>query len=174
MKKRKTVVNKLRELDVIVFDEASMISSNAAMPRLQTVRSVVETFIHFIHRVLQRIRNSSAPFGGVVTRFVGDFFQLPPADGCPKYLFEATCLRECQVVQLNIVHRQSGHMQFQRLLHSVANARTISQCEQALTQLQTLSARLPDPAAITLYCTRFPVRIRDSTFQCHATIKVPC
>lgn len=60
---KEKVVKRVRRAKVLIIDEISMLSA-------QTLDSV--------DVVLQMLRNSKEPFGGLQVIFVGDFFQLPP------------------------------------------------------------------------------------------------
>ena len=61
--KNRRVTDRIKKARVLVVDEVSMLSG-------QTLSAVGQ--------VCQHVRKSSAPFGGLQTVLVGDFFQLPP------------------------------------------------------------------------------------------------
>lgn len=56
-------VEEICDTKTLIVDEVSMLDAN---------------FIDNLDYILKRIRNDSAPFGGLQIVFVGDFFQLPP------------------------------------------------------------------------------------------------
>ncbi|KLU92863.1 hypothetical protein MAPG_11822 [Magnaporthiopsis poae ATCC 64411] len=62
-RKQKLVKQRLRETDVLVIDEISMLDSN---------------FFYRMSEVMKSVRRSSEPFGGVQLVVSGDFLQLPP------------------------------------------------------------------------------------------------
>ncbi len=61
--KSRRVTDRIKKTRVLIIDEVSMLSR-------QTLSAVSQ--------VCQYVRKSSAPFGGLQTVLVGDFFQLPP------------------------------------------------------------------------------------------------
>lgn len=72
---KENVVLRLKYLHYLIIDEVSMVS-----------------YITFdmINKILQKVRNTDKPFGGVKLIIVGDFFQLPPIirdNPNPKKLF---------------------------------------------------------------------------------------
>lgn len=62
-KLRKSKIEMLRELDLLIIDEVSMLRAD---------------MLDAIDYMLRRYRNNQAPFGGVQILFIGDLFQLPP------------------------------------------------------------------------------------------------
>ena len=64
--KFKPIVTKLKELDILLIDEISMLDS--------------ELFAK-VSKLLSLLRRNEVPFGGVQMIFVGDFCQLPPING---------------------------------------------------------------------------------------------
>ena len=63
LKLRKSKIEMLRELELLVIDEVSMLRAD---------------MLDAIDHVLRRYRNNQQPFGGVQMLFIGDLFQLPP------------------------------------------------------------------------------------------------
>lgn len=59
----KPLAERLRELETLIIDEVSMVSP---------------TLFRVVSEILSAVRNSPRPFGGVILRIFGDFFQLPP------------------------------------------------------------------------------------------------
>ncbi|WP_255412486.1 helix-turn-helix domain-containing protein [Dysgonomonas sp. Marseille-P4361] len=62
-KLRKSKIEMLRELDLLIIDEVSMLRAD---------------LLDAIDYMLKRYRNNQRPFGGVQMLFIGDMFQLPP------------------------------------------------------------------------------------------------
>jgi len=61
--RNRRVTDRIKKARVLIIDEVSMLSG-------QTLTAVSQ--------VCQYVRKANAPFGGIQTVFVGDFFQLPP------------------------------------------------------------------------------------------------
>lgn len=59
----KSKINLLRQLELLVIDEVSMLRAD---------------MLDAIDTILRRFRNSPLPFGGVQMLFIGDLYQLPP------------------------------------------------------------------------------------------------
>ena len=109
----------LRNLELLVIDEVSMVRSDL----LDTIDAVLR---HIKHRPNQ-------PFGGVQVLFIGDLFQLSPVarehewrllqpyyEGA--YFFQAQVFRELQPVYIELDHvfRQTNH-RFVEVLNQVRN-----------------------------------------------------
>lgn len=60
---RKSKIEMLRELELLIIDEVSMLRAD---------------MLDAIDYILRRYRNNQQPFGGVQMLFIGDLFQLPP------------------------------------------------------------------------------------------------
>jgi len=65
VRKNRAAVDRIRNSNVIVIDEISMLGV---------------TYLDRMNEVFQMIRGSSAPLGGVQVIFTGDFLQLPPVN----------------------------------------------------------------------------------------------
>lgn len=65
MHEREPLVRRVRSARVLIVDEVSMLDANLLV---------------LVDRALRSLRGSDAPFGGLQTVFVGDFFQLPPVN----------------------------------------------------------------------------------------------
>lgn len=63
LKLQKSKIELLRELDLLIIDEVSMLRADT---------------LDAIDYILKRYRNNQAQFGGVQMLFIGDLFQLPP------------------------------------------------------------------------------------------------
>lgn len=68
LEQKERLVKRMRNTQVLIIDEISMLSS-------ETLASV--------EKVVRKLRYSEEPFGGIQVILVGDFFQLPPIDRKP-------------------------------------------------------------------------------------------
>lgn len=107
----------LKEIDTIVIDEVSMVSSD---------------LMDSIDRTLREIRNDSDPFGGIQIVMFGDPYQLPPVvskEDRPYYreaklrsewFFDANVWRDAPlaVYSLETIHRQNDP-EFKEILNAV-------------------------------------------------------
>lgn len=95
----------LRNLEVLIIDEVSMVRSDQ---------------VDLMHQILQKVRKNHQPFGGVQVVFLGDLFQLPPVvtSGVLKYyeqvyqspyFFQAAVLCENPLLKIEFteIFRQS-------------------------------------------------------------------
>ena len=102
--KFKSKLNKIKELDVLIIDEISMID---------------DTTFETISSILQKIRSDTRPFGGVQTLFVGDFCQLSPVKGKYCFLSEVWNQLELTNVHLTDLIRQKDDTDFQEILQEI-------------------------------------------------------
>jgi len=106
----------MRELDLLVIDEVSMLRVDQ---------------LDAIDHVLRRERNNNAPFGGVQLLMLGDLFQLPPFankteyeafDGCYDTLFffgsKALQMASFITIELEHIYRQDDK-EFKDLLNQI-------------------------------------------------------
>lgn len=63
LSKRKSLKERIEDTSVLIIDEISMLHAKQ---------------LNAVNQVLQHIRNSDKPFGGMQVVLAGDFFQLPP------------------------------------------------------------------------------------------------
>jgi ATP-dependent exoDNAse (exonuclease V) alpha subunit len=135
-----------QQLDTIVIDEISMVRAD---------------IIDNIDIYLQRIRNSSEPFGGVRMIFFGDLFQLPPIVASPTereyfktryespYFFSADVVNfsvQLEIISLNKVYRQDEKL-FIRLLDNIRTRHF------DMDDLETINERTTDPDPELNYIT---------------------
>ena len=125
MQLRQAKLRLLRNMELLVIDEVSMVRADL----LDTIDAVLR---HVRHR-------HSLPFGGVQVLFIGDLYQLSPVareqewqmlreyyDG--PYFFQARVFREIQPVYIELDHVYRQHdMQFIDLLNEVRNNRLTPQ-----------------------------------------------
>jgi ATP-dependent DNA helicase PIF1 len=103
--KSRSLVKSLKELDVILIDEVSMLTP--------------EKFLQ-CDALLKSARANQHPFGGVQVILIGDFFQLPPISNSNSltFIFELDLFYALldEIVELEEVHRQKDS-DFVNLLH---------------------------------------------------------
>lgn len=99
-----TVRERIQDLEILLVDEVSMMSSE--------LFEKVEEF-------LRLVRKSKKPFGGVQIIFVGDPFQLCPVSG--NYFFDCELWKNSNFIVevLSINMRQQGDLKFKELLDRV-------------------------------------------------------
>ncbi len=108
----------LRELDLLIIDEVSMLRADT---------------LDCMDTVLKSIRRSQAPFGGLQLLFIGDLLQLPPVvkdDEKPlidryypsSYFFESHALKNSPpiYIELERIYRQSDQ-EFIDILNNLRN-----------------------------------------------------
>ena len=150
-------VKMIRELELIIIDEISMVRAD---------------IIDFIDKVLRIYsRNMSQPFGGKQLMMVGDVYQLEPVVRDEdrqilqpfypsSFFFDAHVFREKQVVSIELrkVYRQSDPV----FIGILDNIRTSQATDRDLSLLnarvntapQHLSPNTQEPLSITLSTTR--------------------
>lgn len=113
---------KIEKLQILAIDEISMLSAK---------------FLNTLNEVLQIVKESSAPFGGVTVIFFGDFLQLPPV--IKKEEEDSTCLNcyawreaEIETIVLNCNHRQKEDLEFFNLLQSIRMGHNLDKAYEAL------------------------------------------
>ena len=115
-----------REVDVLVIDEISMLSSS---------------FLDKLSFVASRARNDRRPFGGVQLVVCGDFYQLPPVDlSKDGFAFESKCWSEvirCSVL-LTQVFRQRGDATLMNILDEARIGELSIESAEALRRHATL------------------------------------
>ena len=126
---RRKLVHTWRRMDVLVIDEVSMIDPD---------------FFIKVDLVVQGLRESTEPFGGLQLLLIGDFFQLPPvhprtrSPALPKFVFETEVwdrvVDEC--IELTLIHRQDDASEFARILKKIRTA------DMDLDDIETLTGRV--------------------------------
>ena len=96
------VCERIRVLEVLLIDEVSMLN---------------DELLEKVYEILQIVRRTDKPFGGVQMIFVGDPFQLAPVEG--KYCFESKLWKNIKVHTLSQNMRQAGDQAFKDLLDRV-------------------------------------------------------
>lgn len=180
MQLRQAKLRLLRNMELLVIDEVSMVRADL----LDTIDAVLR---HVRHR-------RSLPFGGVQVLFIGDLYQLSPVareqewqmlreyyDG--PYFFQARVFQEIQPVYIELDHVYRQHdMQFIDLLNEVRNNRLSPQSLKMLNSRYQpdWQPREGEPFHITLSTHNHKVealnavefdRLNAPVEEYHATIK---
>jgi ATP-dependent DNA helicase PIF1 len=134
-----------RRAQVLVIDEVSMLDG------------LLFEALDAIGRTVRGNRHE--PFGGLQLLLCGDFFQLPPISlrWGGGFAFEAPAWRKAhiQTIELKTVVRQSGDLEFVRILGQVRLGACPSFVTQALAACHLSKKPLPTDGIIPtkLYCT---------------------
>ncbi len=99
------VANRIRNADVLVIDEVSMLH--------------VATF-EAVNAVCKRVRGNTTPFGGMQVVLCGDFFQLPPVsrDSHADFIYGCTAWND---LGLNVLYLSEQFRQSDDVLLSILN-----------------------------------------------------
>lgn len=149
-KLRKSKIEMLRELDLLIIDEVSMLRAD---------------MLDAIDYMLRRYRNNQEPFGGVQILFIGDMFQLPPVVQTAEweqlkhyypspFFFHAQVLDNYPLlyIELKKIYRQQDQ-RFIDILNRVRNNCTTSQDLQILNQKYNPAFRPAKGHSYVTLCT---------------------
>lgn len=149
-KLRKSKIEMLRELDLLIIDEVSMLRAD---------------MLDAIDYLLRRYRNIPLPFGGVQMLFIGDMFQLPPVVQTAEweqlkhyypspFFFHAQALEDYPLlyIELKKIYRQQ-YQQFIDILNRVRNNCTTQQDLQVLNRQYNPSFRPSKENSYITLCT---------------------
>jgi hypothetical protein len=149
-KLRKSKIEMLRELDLLIIDEVSMLRAD---------------MLDAIDYLLRRYRNIPLPFGGVQMLFIGDMFQLPPVVQTAEweqlkhyypspFFFHAQALNDYPLlyIELKKIYRQQDQ-QFIDILNRVRNNCTTQQDLQVLNRQYNPSFRPSKENSYITLCT---------------------
>lgn len=102
--KKPYIVSKLKNLDILIIDEISMINSE---------------LLDKISEFLCIIRGSDKPFGGIQIILSGDYCQLPPVSG--KYSFHADIWKKADIKISTLTEqmRQNNDEEFRNILEEL-------------------------------------------------------
>jgi ATP-dependent DNA helicase PIF1 len=109
IKKKKHILKRWTDLDVLIIDEISMLSPELFDKLELTARS---------------LRQNTRPFGGIQLILTGDFLQLPNISQKDMFCFDAESWERCignNVVYLDVNFRQEGDDDYQLCLSEVRN-----------------------------------------------------
>src|SRR5690606_19647371 len=108
--------NLIRELELLIIDEVSMLRAD---------------MLDAIDDILKSVRRDMRPFGGLQLLFIGDLYQLPPVvkpsewnfmQGTYRspFFFDAMVMNDLQLIRIELkkIHRQSDP-EFINLLNSI-------------------------------------------------------
>lgn len=120
MRKFKHITTRLRECEVLIIDEISMLDAN---------------LLDKISEYLQYMRKSNKPFGGIQVVLTGDFCQLEPVSG--DYCFKSTIWLklELKLIYLHKLIRQDSDIQFQNILSNVRYGKCSQKTFESLSSL---------------------------------------
>ena len=149
-KLRKSKIEMLRELDLLIIDEVSMLRAD---------------MLDAIDYMLRRYRNNQEPFGGVQILFIGDMFQLPPVVQTAEweqlkhyypspFFFHAQVLDSYPLlyIELKKIYRQQDQ-RFIDILNRVRNNCTSSQDLHILNQKYNPAFRPAKGDSYVTLCT---------------------
>lgn len=149
-KLRRSKIEMLRELDLLIIDEVSMLRAD---------------LLDAIDYMLRRYRNSQKPFGGVQMLFIGDMFQLPPVvqfsewDELKHYypspfFFHAQALADAMplYIELKTIYRQQDK-QFIDILNRIRNNCSTSYDLDVLNRRYNPTFKLPETDRYIVLCT---------------------
>lgn len=149
-KLRKSKIEMLRELDLLIIDEVSMLRAD---------------MLDAIDYLLKRYRNNQQLFGGVQILFIGDMYQLPPVvqqhewDQMKEYypspfFFHAQALQNNMplYIELKTIYRQSDQ-DFIDILNRIRNSCTTSADLKILNERYNPSFELTEENRYIVLCT---------------------
>ena len=123
LQKNKPALLRIKNTDVIIIDEISMINAE---------------FFNKINYLLQKVMNDNGNyFGGIQIITVGDFFQLPPIFKNKQektYLFNSDIWRNLfdEIIELQFVFRQKDDTIYSNLLNRIRYGELNSEDEKLL------------------------------------------
>ena len=101
---RKNLINKLKELKVLIIDEISLMD---------------EDIFELISEYLLLVKNNTEPFGNLQIILSGDFCQLEPINGRYCFLSEIWNELNLKTIFLHKMIRQENDNKFQKILRSL-------------------------------------------------------
>lgn len=141
LKLRKSKIEMLRELELLIIDEVSMLRADT---------------LDVIDYMLKRYRNCQLPFGGVQILFIGDLFQLPPVVQQQEweqlkhfypspFFFDALVLQDNMpiYIELKKIYRQSDQI-FIDILNNIRHNRISSSDLEKLNKRYDPTFRLSE------------------------------
>jgi ATP-dependent exoDNAse (exonuclease V) alpha subunit len=131
MKTKKYMLDKLRQVQVLIIDEISMLHKNQ---------------LEMVNQVLQFFKENTLAFGGIQIVFSGDFFQLPPVGGGNEETREkfAFMSKAWLGAGLTICYITEQHRQADNSLNIILNhVRNGSVSSDSISKLQKASGHRP-------------------------------
>jgi ATP-dependent DNA helicase PIF1 len=141
----KNVKKRICDVDTLVIDEISMLGSD---------------LLDKINYILQSIRWSSKPFGGVQMLFSGDFLQLEPVEG--DNVLSNKLIKDFKVINLRHNYRQASDTEFQEILNNLRINKLTDE------NIRLLESRITDvvPENITrLFCINREVATANKNYS---------
>ncbi|MDU1891934.1 MAG: helix-turn-helix domain-containing protein [Dysgonomonas sp.] len=149
-KLRKSKIEMLRELDLLIIDEVSMLRADV---------------LDAIDYMLRRYRNNQQPFGGVQMLFIGDMYQLPPVVQSSEwellkpyyaspFFFDALVLQNNMplYIELKTIYRQQDQL-FIDILNRIRNNCAAPNDLQQLNLRYNPTFKLPEEDRYIVLCT---------------------
>jgi ATP-dependent exoDNAse (exonuclease V) alpha subunit len=149
--KFKGKINKLKNLDVLIIDEISMMD---------------EDLFELINKLLMRIKNNNLPFGGIQLVLIGDFYQLPPING--NYCFMSPLWNNLSLKSIILTEliRQKDDNKLQLILEEIRNDKPSEETIEILKGLKTTSFKNRDIKPTKLYPININVdKINNNEFM---------
>jgi ATP-dependent exoDNAse (exonuclease V) alpha subunit len=149
--KFKAKINKIKNLDVLIIDEISMMD---------------EDLFDLINKLLMTIKNNNLPFGGIQVVLIGDFYQLPPING--NYCFMSPLWNNLSLksVILTELIRQKDDNKLQLILEEIRNDKPSEETIEILKGLKTTSFKNKDIKPTKLYPININVdKINNNEFM---------
>ena len=137
---RKSVREQVREAEVLIIDEISMLHDYR---------------LDMVDGVCRLLRKSAESFGGLQVIFSGDFFQLPPVqrenDGQTHFAIHSKAWKEIDptICYLETIFRQEGDNALSGILNALRENRLEDSHIEALRARQLAN---PDKSLLELYC----------------------
>lgn len=118
---KKFIAKRIRDLDILIIDEVSMIDSE---------------LLDKISEVLSLVRGSKKAFGGVQTVLCGDFCQLPAINGKYCFLAQEWQRANIKIIMLKQLMRQSKDQEFASILEEVRWGKCSKETRKRLSSLK--------------------------------------
>ena len=165
--------DEIRETDVIVLDELSMLSGelfDRVEKMVRTIRCYKTKRFLESEGCFKLFDFPERPFGGIQLILCGDFLQLPPVKESPSvdlYLcdaedvflnrgdcFQAECWRTCNILtcKLEVVHRQRQETQFIDALHDIRLGQMSNVAKQLIKDCSNATTSKSKIKSTRLYC----------------------
>ena len=150
---RQNVVNQIKSLDVLIWDEISMSSTR---------------LLNIVNLLQQNIHNNTLPFGGIQVILSGDFHQLKPIpdvldSGDPVYksiIFDKVFPH--RIALTRIMRQGEGEMRLKDALDSIRLGKCDDETEAYLRGLSRSCTGTGDTPPIHIYYTKLPVAVHNS------------
>jgi len=114
------VAKKLRECEVLIIDEISMLDA---------------VLLDKISEYLQYLRKNDKPFGGIQLVLTGDFCQLEPVSGDYCFKSKVWSSLELKIIYLHKLIRQDGDIKFQNILSKLRYGKCSQKTFELLSSL---------------------------------------